>query len=458
MIQSSLSSISEMVEKQRRFYSSHMTKDISYRIKMLKRFRSAVLKYEDNITEALHQDLHKSPQEAYLTEISIVLHEISLHLKHLRKWSKPSRVKTPLHLFPSRGKIIYEPLGVSLIISPWNYPFNLLMSPLVGAISAGCCAMLKPSPHAPVVAGVMEEMIKETFDPRYIGIVQGGRSVNEELLSERFDLIFFTGSPTVGKAVMRAAAEKLTPVILELGGKSPCIVDKDADIGVAAKRIAWGKTINAGQTCIAPDYLLVHSSVKEELLSGITAHIEKMYGTDIKSSPYYPRIVNNDALERLQGLMRDGRIIYGGEADPEERFIAPTVIDEPDPEHPVMQGEIFGPILPVVTFKEMEEAVEIVNSGEKPLAFYFFGKDRIAREVLKKTTSGGGCINDTILHVANYNLPFGGVGNSGMGRYHGQSSFMAFSNKRSVLKSPTVFDNKLKYPPFRYFKMLKKFV
>lgn len=448
--------INSLISVQQRFYNSQTTMDVHFRIEMLKRLRSVIHKYEKQITEALYTDLRKSAEESYLTEIAFVLQEIRFHLKHLKKWVKPKRVKTPYYLFPSSGRMIYEPMGLALIIAPWNYPFNLLMTPLVGAISAGCCTVLKPSPRTPAVASVMQEMINETFDKSYIGIVTGGRDVNEILLQQRFDLFFFTGSPRVGKIVMKAAAENLSRVILELGGKSPCIVGEEADIATAAKRIAWGKTINAGQTCIAPDYLLVHKDVKDKLVEGIISHLEKMYGQDIKKSPFYPRIVSSEEVERLRGLMERGRVVYGGESDPGERYVAPSIIEEVKPEDPVMQEEIFGPLLPVLTFGKLEEAVEIINSKEKPLALYFFGNKSNARKILNKTTSGGSCINDTIMHVANHHLPFGGVGNSGTARYHGYSSFLAFSNTRSVLSTPTVFDNKFKYPPFRHFRFLKK--
>jgi len=331
----------------------------------------------------------------------------------------------------------------------------LLMNPLVGAISSGCCAMLKPSPYTPHVAEVMEELIHETFSQDYIAIAQGSRSVNEILLEQRFDVIFYTGSPSVGKVVMRAAAEHLTPVILELGGKSPCIVDAEANLDIAAKRIAWGKTINAGQTCIAPDYLLVHQSVKDELLRKIAASIDRMYGPDIKQSKYFPRIVNDKAFERLQKLMKHGKITYGGQVDAAERYIAPTLIDEIMPDFPIMQEEIFGPILPVMTFDHIDQAISYINSHEKPLAFYYFGKNKQAKEVLAKTTSGGGCINDTLLHIANDSLPFGGVGNSGMGKYHGHESFLAFSNSRAIISSPTWIDLPIKYAPFKGFKWVK---
>lgn len=451
-------SIKNRVVNQREFFASCQTRDISFRLRQLKKLKTAILKREKAIADALWTDLHKSFEEAYLTEISIVLQEIDYHIRHLKRWAKPKRVRTPIHLLPSSSKIIFEPMGVTLIMAPWNYPFQLLMAPLVGAISAGNCAVLKPSPYTRNTAKLMAEMIAEVFDPEYIAVVQGDRTVNEQLLKQRFDMIFYTGSPAVGKVVMRAAAEHLTPVVLELGGKSPCIVDKEANLTLAAKRIAWGKFINAGQTCIAPDYLLVHESVKSELIEKIKVAIHDFFGTDIKQSPHFGRIVNDNAFERLSRYLQDGKIVLGGEIDLSERYIAPTILDKVMPEDAVMQEEIFGPILPITTFAEMDEAISFVNSNPKPLAFYYFGKQEKAEQVFSKTSSGGGCINDTVIHIANHRLPFGGVGNSGMGKYHGKESFLAFSNRRSVVSSSTTVDLPLKYPPYRFFKWVRKFV
>ena len=458
MEDTSRAKIESLVSAQRIFFKTHVTKSLKFRVENLKKFKSAILKYEIRITEALWVDLHKSSEEAYLTEISIVLQEIDNHLKHLKCWAKPKRVKTPLQILPSSSHILYEPLGTALVIAPWNYPFQLLLNPLVGAISSGCCAVLKPSPYTPNIAKVMEELVSEIFDSGYVAIVQGGREVNQLLLEQRFDVIFFTGSPSLGKIVMKAAAQFLTPVVLELGGKSPCIVDAGANIEVAAKRIAWGKCINAGQTCIAPDYLFVHHSVKDQLVAKIATSIEEMYGKNLKQSKYFPRIVNEQAMERLQKLMQQGRISYGGEIDADQKFIAPTLIEEIQPDFPIMQEEIFGPLLPVLTFDNIDRVIEYVNENEKPLAFYYFGPNKAAKEILLKTTSGGGCINDTLMHIANHHLPFGGVGNSGMNSYHGHSSFLAFSHARSIVAAPTWIDLPFKYPPFKYFNWVKKVI
>lgn len=458
MKDTSENTIVQHIESQRAFFSTNKTKDIDFRLTQLRKLKKAIQKNQKKLEGALWDDLHKSPEESYLTEISIVTEEIDNHIKHLRKWAKSKRVSTPFHLWPSSSRVMYEPLGLSLIVAPWNYPFQLLINSLVGSISAGGCSMLKPSPYAPAIAKAMQEMIEETFETNYIEVVQGGRETNTILFNQRFDIIFFTGSPKVGKAVMKAAAEHLTPVVLELGGKSPCIVDADANINIAAKRIAWGKLINAGQTCIAPDYLFAHHSIKDELLDKIAKHIKEMYGNEIKESRFYPRIVNQQAMDRLEKLMTQGKIHTGGEVDKKEKFIAPTIIDNVKPDFLIMQEEIFGPILPVMTFEHMDETIEYINKNEKPLAFYYFGKNRNAKEVLAKTTSGGACINDTLMHITNHNLPFGGVGNSGLGKYHGQESFLAFSNKRAIVTTPTWIDLPMKYAPFKYFKWIKKII
>ncbi len=450
--------ILELIGSQKIYFSTHQTKTIHFRLNQLKKLRQVVVQNQKKIEEALWHDLHKSAEEAYLTEISIVLSEIDKHIKNLKNWAKPKRVSTPIHLFPSSSQTVYEPLGVALIVAPWNYPFQLLFNPLIGAISAGCCSVLKPSPDTPIVAKLMEQMIAENFDSSYITVVQGGRETNAVLFSQRFDIMFFTGSPKVGKVVMQAAAENLTPVVLELGGKSPCVVDAGADIEVAAKRIVWGKLLNAGQTCIAPDYIFAHHSIKNELLDKIAHQFKSMYGDNIKQSRFYPRIINEKAMERLAALLKQGTIHTGGEIDFKEKFIAPTIIDNVEPHFSIMQEEIFGPILPVMTFNKIEEVPDYINKNEKPLALYYFGTNAAAKNVLEKTSSGGACINDTLMHVGNHNLPFGGVGNSGMGKYHGHDSFLAFSNSRGVVSTPTWIDLPVKYVPFKYFKFLKRFI
>ncbi|MDE3183919.1 MAG: aldehyde dehydrogenase [Bacteroidota bacterium] len=450
--------IAKKVHDLRNFYASGKTKNIDFRIRQLKNLKAGIKKFEPEITKALWEDLHKSKEEAYLTEISIVLQEIDLHLKNLKNWGRPSKVPTPIYLKPSSGKIIYDPLGVALIIAPWNYPFQLLFYPLVGAISAGCCAIMKPSEFSPHISKLSEKMVKEIFEEDYISVAQGHQETGEALLHQRFDVIFFTGSSNVGKIVMKAAAEYLTPVILELGGKSPCIVDGSANIDIAAKRIAWGKVINAGQTCIAPDYLLVHESVKAKLLEKLAEAFNKMLGSSMRQSEHYGRIVNERAFKRLIQLLEGENIWWGGKFDEESLFISPTILDNVKPDSPIMQEEIFGPLLPVITFKEMDEALDLINSKEKPLALYYFGEEKKGEDVLSKTTSGGACINDTLMHISNHNLPFGGVGQSGLGKYHGKASFLAFSNQRAVVTTPTWIDVPFKYPPYKLFKLIKKIV
>ena len=446
--------IVRLAAAQKQYFRPGQTLDISYRLTALRALKDAILKHEKALTDALWADLHKSYEEAYLTEISIVLGEIDNHISNLRSWASPVHRPTPLKMFPSRSRIVSEPLGSTLIIAPWNYPVQLLLNPLVGAISAGCTAILKPSPYVPTVAKALEELIADTFESEYVATVQGNRDVNTALLAERYDLIFFTGSPALGRTVMAAAAKNLTPVVLELGGKSPCIVDYDADIEVAARRIAWGKCLNAGQTCIAPDYLLVHRAVKDRLIAALGKEFKALLGEEPQQSKHFVRIVNERAFDRLVGYFKDGDIVVGGKTERSERFIAPTILDNVNPESAVMQEEIFGPIFPVVTFQTTDEAINFVTSREKPLALYYFGKS--GKQVIRRTSSGGACINDTIMHIANENLPFGGVGNSGMSSYHGKNSFDVFSHQRAVVTTPIWLDLPFRYMPYKLFSLVKK--
>lgn len=445
-----------IINSQRAHFRSGKTLDLNRRIDALKRLKTAILKHEKSLAEALWIDLHKSYEEAYLTEISIVLGEIDNHIRHLKRWAKPVRKATPLKMFPSRSKVISEPLGVALIIAPWNYPVQLLLNPLVGAISAGCTAVLKPSPYVPHVSRVLEELIADSFDSDYIAVVQGNREVNAVLLEQRYDTIFFTGSPDLGRKVMSAAAKFLTPVVLELGGKSPCIVDRGADIAIAARRIAWGKSLNAGQTCIAPDYLLVHQSVKEQLVEALKREFKHLLGDNPRECQHFVHIVSERAFDRLTGYLRGAEIVAGGDHDRASRYIAPTIIDNVDPASPIMQEEIFGPIFPIVTFTTTDEAIAFVNDREKPLALYYFGDSASAKRVLRNTSSGGACVNDTIMHIVNENLPFGGVGNSGMSSYHGIESFKVFSHTRAVVTTPTWLDLPFRYMPYKLFKFVKR--
>ena len=445
-------------EAQKAFHRSGATLDISFRKTMLKKLLNAMEKWESRLAEALWTDLHKSYEEAYLTELSIVKSEIRTHIRKVSTWAARKKARTPIKLFPSRSYIVKEPLGCSLIISPWNYPVQLLLNPLVGAISSGCTAVLKPSPYVPTVSKVIEDMIAETFAEEYIAVVQGNRNVNAALLEQRWDIIFFTGSPALAKTVMAAAAQYLTPVVLELGGKSPCIIDKDADLKLAAKRIAWGKTLNSGQTCIAPDYILIHKDIKDAFVKAFGEEVRNLHGKDIKADKHYVRMVNDKAFERVTSYIKDAKVLYGGSYDAETRFIEPTLLDNPALDSPVMTEEIFGPVFPVITvdgpFKET--VTEFVTSREKPLAFYYFGKESDGWDMVSRTSSGGGCINDVIMHIANENVPFGGVGNSGMGQYHDKDSFEAFTHTRSIIATGTWIDLPFRYMPYRMFGLVKK--
>ncbi len=452
--------IINIVKSQKAFFKSGATLDVRFRKEMLSRFLTAMQKWEGRLSEALWKDLHKSYEEAYLTEISIVKGEIRNHLRHVESWARRRRMRSPLKLFPSRSYIVKEPLGNALIISPWNYPVQLLLNPLVGAISAGCTAVLKPSPYVPTVSSVIEDMIKETFDAQYIAVVQGNRDVNTALLDQRWDMIFFTGSPSLARTVMTAAARNLTPIVLELGGKSPCIIGRTADIKVAARRIAWGKTLNSGQTCIAPDYILIHEDVKEAFVKAFAEEVRNLHGENIMADRHYVRMVNDKAFERVTGYFKYGQVIYGGRSDKATRFIEPTLIEDMALDSPLMTEEIFGPVFPVITMNDkdktfIEKVIEFVTSREKPLAFYYFGKEAEGWEAIRRTSSGGGCINDVIMHIANENVPFGGVGNSGMGRYHDKESFEAFSHTRSIIATGNRIDLPFRYMPYKLFSLVK---
>jgi aldehyde dehydrogenase (NAD+) len=443
------------------FFNTHKTKEIDFRLSQLKRLRSAILAYEERLYEALWKDLHKSKFEAYGTEIGLVLAEINSHIRNLRKWSKPRYVCTNQMIhFWSTSRIFKEPYGRVLIIAPWNYPFQLLIKPLVGAISAGNCVVLKSSVYSPHTAAVMAEMIGEYFPPEYITMFDGGREMNTALLAQPWDYIFFTGSSEVGKVVLEAASKHLTPVSLELGGKSPCIVDQDANLKVAASRIVWGKYLNAGQTCIAPDYLFVHRKVKDELMRLMKQKIIEYFGENPKDSPDFVHIATKAKTEKLAAYLKGAHLVTGGEVDADACYMAPTIIDGVKTDDPIMQEEIFGPILPVLAFENLNDVINYVNAHEKPLALYYFSKSSSKQsEVLGKTSSGGGCINEVIMHNANDNLPFGGVGYSGMGHYHGKYSFEVFSHSRSIMKKTNFIDIPVRYAPYKNkIKLLKMLV
>lgn len=448
--------IDALVAAQRDFYASGATRDLQFRKRMLKTLQEALQKWEKPLSDALWHDLHKSYEESFMTEIGLVFGEISDALKHLRKWAGRRRRPTPVTGLPSSSYIVREPLGCTLIVSPWNYPVQLLLNPLVGAIAAGCTAILKPSPYVPEVSSVVEKMILDAFPEEYVAVVQGDRTVNARLLEKRYDMVFFTGSPALGKLVMEAQAKYLTPLVLELGGKSPCIVDKDAKLDIAARRIAWGKCLNSGQTCIAPDYLFLHEDIKDAFIAEFKKQLDILYPSGTMDSGQYVHIVRDSAFARLKGYLADGEVVAGGRHDAATRWFEPTLLDGVSPQAPVMQEEIFGPIFPIMTFRGRSEVVSFVNSREKPLAFYYFGKEADGWDIISRTTSGGACINDTIMHIANSNVPFGGVGNSGMGSYHSERSFLAFSHERSVISTPTWIDLKLRYMPYKMFKLVKK--
>lgn len=443
--------ILETLASQRAFFRSGATLDIGFRKDSLRALLSALEKWEDALCDALWTDLHKCRQEAYLTEIGILKAEIRHHIRHVSRWARTERKCTPMSIWPSSSHIVKDPLGCALIVSPWNYPVQLLLNPLIGAISAGCTAVLKPSPYVPNVSQALEAMIAETFDPQYVALVQGNRDVNTFLLEQRWDIIFFTGSPALGRTVMSAAAKNLTPVVLELGGKSPCIVAADADVRMAARRMAWGKVLNAGQTCIAPDYALVHESVRDAFVAEFHAQVKSLLGENPKESEYYVRMVRDAAFERVSSY-----VVENVEMDASERYIEPSVVLDPDPDSPVMTTEIFGPVLPVLSVKSVDEAVDFILGREKPLALYYFGNKADGMDVMRRTSSGGACINDTIMHIVNDSVPFGGVGNSGMGAYHGKRSFDAFTHEKALLISSTGIDLPFRYMPYKGFGMVRK--
>lgn len=440
----------ELRKRQRAYYESGRTRSYSARIRSLDRLYSWIAGHEEAIGEALHEDLGKAAFEAYATEIGIVKEEIRFLKKHLRSYMKIKTVKTPLTQFPSCSFCYPEPYGVVLIMSPWNYPFQLTVAPLAAALAAGNCAIVKPSAYAPHTAELLKEMIGELFPKSYVAVVTGGRAENEQLLEEKFDYIFFTGSIAVGKYVMEKAATHLTPVSLELGGKSPCIVDESADIRLAARRIVWGKFLNAGQTCVAPDYVLVHHKVKDRLVAAMRHEIRRAYGQNPLESPDYPRIISEKHFERLCKLLREGRLLVGGESKKRTLQIAPTLIDEVSWDASLMQEEIFGPILPIITFYDLKEVVDSVRSRPKPLALYLFTRKKSSEKmILRGISFGGGCINDTVVHLATSYLPFGGVGESGMGTYHGKAGFDTFTHQKSVMKKSLLIDVPVRYAPYR---------
>jgi aldehyde dehydrogenase (NAD+) len=440
----------DLVHRQRAFFQTGATRPLDFRREQLRKLSAALERHESPLLAALQADLRKSSFQGYSSELGLLQAEIRHALKHLARWGAPVRSRTPWFLAPSRSWVQPEPFGVALILGPWNYPVQLLLAPLVGAIAAGNCAVLKPSELAPRTAQASAALVQETFAENFVSIFNGGVDAAEALLRERFDKIFFTGSTRVGRAVMAAAAKQLTPVTLELGGKCPAIVCDDAALGQAAKRIAWGKFMNAGQTCIAPDFVLVQRGVREAFVNALKKSLREFYGADARTSPDYGRIVNARHFARLVNYLRDGKIIHGGEQEAKDLFLAPTILTEVLPESPVLQEEIFGPILPVLDFDDLDDALARLRDRPSPLALYVFtGNPATAARVLAETRSGGACVNDVISHMIGPGLPFGGLGESGMGSYHGRAGFDAFSHQRAVLRRATWLDTPFRYPPER---------
>lgn len=444
--------IKELVNKQKEHFQKGKQLDINFRKQNLIKLKKIVKDNEQEIINALKKDLNKSEFESYLSEIGVLYEEINMHIKNIEKWSKRKGVKSSVMFFPSKNYIVKEPYGTVLIIGPFNYPFQLVISPLIGAIAAGNTAIIKPSEHSINTSRLIEKIINENFNEEYVKVVGAneGKECVEELLEQEFDYIFFTGSIKVGKIIMEKASKRLIPVTLELGGKSPCIIDKDADLEKAAKRIVWGKLLNAGQTCVAPDYLFIQYEVKEEFLRLIVKEFELQYGENIKASKDYPRIISRREIKRLSVYLKDGTIYYGGSYDEETLYFEPTILTDVKEEASVLKEEVFGPIFPVMTFDNLNEVIKYVNKRDKPLALYYFSEEKKNIEkVIRETSSGGVTINDTILHVGTANLPFGGVGTSGMGSYHGKKSFDTFTHEKSVVERGTYIEFSFRFAPFK---------
>jgi aldehyde dehydrogenase (NAD+) len=443
-----LDQIEGLRTRQMDFFTSGATRDLKFRKESLKKLRNSIKNHQSDIKDALKRDLNKSSFEAYATEIGLVLHELRTQLRNLNKWARPKRVATPVYALPSSSYIVQEPYGRVLIISPWNYPFQMPLVPLIGAIAAGNVAVIRQSRNSPYTNGVIGRILSESLAEEHVAIIDCDIDTAEAALKLKWDLIFFTGSTGVGRKVYSEAALNLTPVILELGGKCPVVVDESASLKIAARRIIWGKLINAGQTCISPDYLLVHEKVREELIGYMKAEIVKMYGDDPINNPDYPRLISAKAFDRIADFIKDEKIVHGGRTDREKLSVEPTLIECSMPDK-CMDDEIFGPVLPVIACSGLDEAIAFINSKSKPLALYFFSGNREnQKKMISETTAGACLINDVVLHIANINLPFGGVGDSGIGRYHGKESFRAFSNQKAVMRSSSFIDIPVKYPPF----------
>ena len=442
--------IKSLIENQKSFFASQQTKDVQFRKKYLKKFYKALIKHEDAICEAIYQDFKKPKFESLVTETQIVLSELKYMINHLDLWTKPERVKSSLANIPSSNWLYHEPYGSVLIISPWNYPFMLCISPFIGALAAGNTVVLKPSELSPNTSKAIFNLVEEVFPKEYVAVVEGGVETSQKLLAEKWDYIFFTGSSHIGKIVYKCAAEHLTPVTLELGGKNPCIIDETAAIHLAATRITWGKFMNAGQTCVAPDYILIHKSVKDKFVEALKKQITKFYGSDIEESPDFARITTKKHYEGLKAMLSDQIVLFGGHYNDNTKYIEPTLIDEPHLDSLMMQGEIFGPILPILSYESEEEIHKIITEYEKPLSLYVFStRKKFQKKIIHTYSFGGGGINDVVMHIANKSLPFGGVGESGIGGYHGLHSFKLFSHKKSLVKKHNWIDIPFRYPPFR---------
>ena len=453
--------IKDILQQQNHFFSSGKTIQAEFRLKQLESLKEAMIRHEADLAAALKEDLGKSRMESYMCEIGLTLSELTWMQKHLRSLMRSKRVSTPAAQFAAKSFRSPSPYGTVLIMSPWNYPVLLTLDPLIDAIAAGNTAVVKPSAYAPCTFNVMKTMIEECFPAHYVAVVDGGRAENQALLQQRFDMIFFTGGKTVGQEVLRHAAEYLTPVTLELGGKSPCIVDSTAKIRLAAKRIVFGKYLNCGQTCVAPDYILCDKRIRDELITAILAEIEKQFGKEPLKNPNYGKIINEKHFERILGLINGEKLVYGGQSEPESLRIAPTVLNNITWDDAVMGEEIFGPLLPILTFDTLDEALDTVESHPHPLALYFFSEDKAAqKKVLDTCRFGGGCINDTIIHLATSDMPFGGVGESGMGSYHGRVGFETFSHYRSIVDKKTWMDLPIRYQKYTRLKekMMRMFL
>ena len=444
--------IVEIIKKQRAFFSSGITLAVNYRITALKKLYAAVQQNEEAIAHALRADLGKSPEEGYMCETGIVLSEISYMLHHIRRFAKEQTVATPLAQFASRSYKKPTPYGVTLIMSPWNYPFMLSLDPLVDAIAAGNTVVLKPSAYSPATSKLLKKLISELYPDEYIAVVEGGREENACLLEQKFDYIFFTGSKAVGKLVLEKAAAHMTPVTLELGGKSPCIVDQSAKLELAARRIVFGKFLNCGQTCVAPDYILCHSSVKDQLVECLKAEIKRQYGDDSLNNAHYGKIISRKHFDRVSGLIDPDKTVCGGHFDADTLKIEPTIMDHITWDDKVMGEEIFGPLMPILTFNKIEDVIEAVNNHDKPLALYIYSEDKkVIREITSRCSFGGGCVNDCIIHLATSNMGFGGVGESGMGAYHGKTGFDTFTHYKSIVDKKTSMDLPMRYQPYSKF-------